>query len=69
MMLASMESAPVARSPRPRRPASQSSPSLVMAMVPPVGLAEVRWPSWLAPVGVNWKRTEAAKPVHDSRSE
>ena len=68
-MLASMESAPNPRPARSRRPASSSSPNLVMTVVPPVGFAEVRWPSWLAPVGASWKRTGATNATHDPRSE
>lgn len=67
-MLSSMESAPPARSPRSRKPSPPSSPSLVLAMVPPVSLAEVRWPTWLEPMGAPWSRPAPRKPPSESRS-
>ncbi len=66
-MLSSMEAAPPVRSPKARRPSASppSPPSLVMAMVPPVGVGEVHWPPWLEPMAAALPRPAARKHSQD----
>jgi hypothetical protein len=56
--------------PRSRRPTSATRELLFAMATPPMARSEALWPSWLSPIGANWRRPSLSRTrPEQSRSE